>query len=144
MKDQSNEPCWSLFFCLTFSFLHDSFPISNLKETHTHIHKPKWFYLWSLSSILLISFKNVIIWASLVAQTVKLLPVVQKTWVQSLGQEHSLEKGMATHSSILAGEFHRESSLVGCSPWGHKELDRTEWLTLSLFHFKLHGAALNK
>ena len=33
---------------------------------------------------------------------VKNLPTVQETWVQSLGQEYSLEKGMATHSSILA------------------------------------------
>ena len=40
--------------------------------------------------------------ASLVAQTVKNLPVMQETWVQSLGQEDPLEKEMATHSSILA------------------------------------------
>ena len=40
--------------------------------------------------------------ASLVAQTVKNLPAMQGTQVQSLGQEDSLEKGMATHSSILA------------------------------------------
>ena len=40
--------------------------------------------------------------ASLVAQTVKILPVMQETWVQSLGQEDPLEKGMATHSSIFA------------------------------------------
>ena len=35
-------------------------------------------------------------------QMVKNLPVMQKTWVQSLGREDPLEKGMATHSSILA------------------------------------------
>ena len=40
-------------------------------------------------------------WASLMAQTVKSLPVMQETWVQSLGPEDSLEQGMATHSSIL-------------------------------------------
>jgi len=34
--------------------------------------------------------------------TVKNLPAMQETWVQSLGQEDPLEKGMATHSSILA------------------------------------------
>jgi len=39
---------------------------------------------------------------SLVAQTVKNLPAMQETQVQSLGQEDPLEKGMATHSSILA------------------------------------------
>ena len=36
------------------------------------------------------------------AQTVKNLPAMQETWVQSLGQGDPLEKGMATHSSILA------------------------------------------
>ena len=40
--------------------------------------------------------------ASLVAQMVKSPPVMQEIWVQSLGQKHPLEKGMATHSSILA------------------------------------------
>ena len=42
------------------------------------------------------------VWASLVAQTVKRLPAMRETWVQSLDQEDLLEKGMATHSSILA------------------------------------------
>ena len=41
-------------------------------------------------------------WASLAAQTVKNLPVVQETWVRYLGQEDPLEKGMATCSSMLA------------------------------------------
>ena len=41
-------------------------------------------------------------WASLVAQLVKNLPVRQETWVQSLCWEDPLEKGKATHSSILA------------------------------------------
>ena len=40
--------------------------------------------------------------ASLVAQLVKNLPAMWEIWVQSLGQEHPLEKGMETHSSILA------------------------------------------
>ena len=41
-------------------------------------------------------------WASLVAQLVKNLPAMWETWVQSLGWEDALEKGKATHSSILA------------------------------------------
>ena len=41
-------------------------------------------------------------WASLVAQTVKNLPAIRETWVQSLGWEDPLEEDMATHSSILA------------------------------------------
>jgi len=40
--------------------------------------------------------------ASLVAQTVKNLPAMLETWVQSLGWEDPLEKGTATHSSIVA------------------------------------------
>ena len=41
-------------------------------------------------------------WASLVAQMVKNLSAMQENWVQLLGWEDPLEKGMATHSSILA------------------------------------------
>ena len=41
-------------------------------------------------------------WASLVAQLVKNPPAMQETWVRSLGWEDPLEKGTATHSSILA------------------------------------------
>ena len=39
------------------------------------------------------------------AQLVKNLPAMQETWIQSLGQEDPLEKGMATHASILAWEI---------------------------------------
>ena len=42
------------------------------------------------------------LWASLVAQTLKFLPAMRETQVQSLGWEDPLEKEMATHSSILA------------------------------------------
>ena len=41
-------------------------------------------------------------WASLVAQLVKNSPAMWETWVQSLGGEDPLEKGKATHFSILA------------------------------------------
>ena len=40
--------------------------------------------------------------ASLVAQRLKHLPLMQETWVRSMGQEDPLEKEMATHSNILA------------------------------------------
>ena len=46
--------------------------------------------------------------ASLVAQMVKTLPAKQETWAQSLGQEDPPEKGMATHSSILASSSWNE------------------------------------
>ena len=41
-------------------------------------------------------------WVSPVDQMVKILPAVWETWIQSLSWEDPLEKGMATHSSILA------------------------------------------
>ena len=50
------------------------------------------------------------------AQMVKILPAMQETWVQSLGWEDSLEKEMATHSSILAMDSY--------SPRGHKSWTR--------------------
>ena len=59
--------------------------------------------LKTLFLLLLISYYLLITYylPSLVAQTVKRLPTVQETWVQSLGQENPLEKETATHSSIL-------------------------------------------
>ena len=50
----------------------------------------------------------------------------QETWVRFLGQEGPLEKGMATHSTILAWESHGQRSLAGCGPWFCKESDTTE------------------
>ena len=49
---------------------------------------------------------------------------MQKRQVQSLDWEDALEKKMATH--FLPGKFHGKKSLVGYSPWGCKESDRTE------------------
>ena len=55
---------------------------------------------------------------SLVAQTVNKLSAKQETQVQSLNQEDLQEKGMATHSSILAWSIPWLRNLVGYSPWG--------------------------
>ena len=58
------------------------------------------------------------------AQTVKRLPTMQETWVQSLVREDLLEKEMATHTPVfLPGKSHGQRRLVGYSPWGHKESD---------------------
>ena len=67
--------------------------------------------------------------AFLVVQTVKNLPAIQEAWVQYLGQKDPLQNRKATHSSILAWEIHRQRSLMGYSPWGHKESDTTQRLT---------------
>jgi len=53
------------------------------------------------------------LWASLVAQMVKNLPVVQETQVQFLGQEDPLEVEMATTPVFLPGEFDGQRSLAG-------------------------------
>ena len=60
---------------------------------------------------------------------VKNLPAMQETWVW----ENPLEKGMATHSSILAWRNHGQRSLAGYSPWGRKESDTTKQLTHTHF-----------
>ena len=61
---------------------------------------------------------------------VKNLSAMHETWVRSLGQEYPLEKGMVTHSSILAWKIPWTEEPEGL--WGHKELDMTERLTLSI------------
>ena len=60
------------------------------------------------------------------AQTVKRLPTMWETWVQSLGREDLLEKEMATHSSVLAWRIPGTGILVGYHLWGRTELDTTE------------------
>ena len=50
-------------------------------------------------------------------------------WVLSLGWEDPVEKGMGTHSSILAWRIPWTEEPGGCGPWGLNELDTTEQLT---------------
>ena len=75
-----------IFFCLFLLFLYLYFKKS-FQFGNDHFFKEM--------------INTSIDWASLVAQIVKSLPVMQETWVQSLGWEDPLEKGKATHSSIL-------------------------------------------
>ena len=64
--------------------------------------------------------------------TVKNMPAIQETWVRSLGWKDPLEKGMATHTSILAWRIPRTEEPGGLySPWGREESDTTERLTLT-------------
>ena len=66
------------------------------------------------------------------ALRVKHLPAMQETWVRSLGQEDSLGEGDGNPLQYSCLEkSHGWRSLVGYSPWGHKELDMTS-LSLSL------------
>ena len=56
----------------------------------------------------------------------KNLPAIKETWVQTLGQEDPLEKGMATHSSILAWRI-PWTECGGLQSMGSQESDMTEW-----------------
>ena len=69
-------------------------------------------------------------WASLVAQLVKNPPALGKTWIRSLGGEDPLEKEQLSTPVFWPGEFHGLYS-----PWGHKESDTTEQISLSLFTY---------
>ena len=84
------------------------------------------FHSYQIFHLLKLIFKSSL--TSLVAKTVKHLPTMWETQLQSLGEEDLLEKEMATHSSILPGKSHGWRSLVGYSPWGRKESDTTERL----------------
>ena len=81
------------------------------------------FYLWRANSEL---------WASLVAPMVKILPGMQKTWVRSLGWEDPLQKGTATHSSILAWRIPWTEEPVGYNPWGRRV--GHDWVTHTHTH----------
>ena len=63
-----------------------------------------------------------------VAQLVKNLPATQETWVQSLGREDPLEKGMATHSSILAWRIPWTEEPGGLQSTGSQRVE-CDWLT---------------
>ena len=95
------------------ALIHQSSP----KSTYLHLRAFNPFPLWR---------------ASLVVETVEKLPAMQETQVRSLGQEDPLEKGMATYSSILPGEFHGQRRLAGYSPWDRKDWT---WLSDQYFHF---------
>ena len=69
---------------------------------------------------------------------VKNLPAMWETRVQSLGWEDPLEK--VRLPTPVPGEFHGQRSLAGYSPWGSKESDTTEQLTLSLSAGYIPGA----
>ena len=75
--------------------------ISWLQSPSTVILEPKKRKSVTTSTFSL-SIYHAVMCASLVAQRLKHLPVMQETWVRSLGREDPLEKQMATHSSILA------------------------------------------
>ena len=77
---------------------------------------------------------------SLMAQMLKTLPVRQETWFNPWVRKIPWRREWKPIPEFLPGEFHGQKSLVGYSPWGHKESDMTEQLTLH-FLFTFMGQA---
>ena len=73
-------------------------------------------------------WSNSHIWASLVAQTVKHLPAMRETRFNSWVGKIPWRRKWQPTPVLLPGKLHGLRSLVGYSPWGHKESDTTEWL----------------
>ena len=87
------------------------------------------------------SIKALLVWvrtATLQTSLAENPPARWETWVQSLGGEDPLEEGMATHSSILAGEspMGRGAWWATYSPWNQKQLDTTERLSTAQPFFR--------
>ena len=91
--------------------------------------------------------------ASLAAQTVQNLPATQETWIQSLDREHPVEKGMATHSSILAWRIPWTKKSGGLQFMGsqrvrhnwmnyHRYIHSKNYMRYSTLHYKI-GSALD-
>ena len=78
--------------------------------------------------------------ASLVPKLVKNLPAMQETRVRFLGWEDPLEKEMQPTPVFLPGEFYGQRLLEGYSPWGRKELDMTERISLLKSNKKTNSA----
>jgi len=87
------------------------------------------FYFWEINGIYLCIFLEYGLGA-LLTQMIKNLPAIQETWVPFLGGEDPLEKGMATHASILAWRLPRTEEPGGLQSVVLKELDITEQVTL--------------
>ena len=92
--------------CFSSSLIDEpSFPIIWMYELY---HLPEshaaWICFWALCSISFVSLSNPgpQMNCTILAQLVNNPPAMRETWVQSLGWEDCLEKGKATHSSILA------------------------------------------
>ena len=88
-----------------------------------HIKEP-----WCDISSKSLSNGRVLFKGSLIAQSVKNLPAMQETWVRFLGWEDTLEKEMATHSSILAWRIPWTEEPGGLQSMGSQESDTTERL----------------
>ena len=124
-----NTSIYSFFHSFFFQLLLPSCPASLL-----HLLKVSWVSHIALDKSVIISVGTMKViriqkHPSLVAQMVKNLPALWETWVQSLGLEDPLQKGLATHSSVLAWRIPWTEEPGQHSLWVCKELVMTERLS---------------
>ena len=103
-------------------WLCDSLP--HLLQIFVQISPSRWSPFWPLHSVCTYTSQG----ASLVAWTVKNLPTMQETWIRFLGWGHPLEKGMATHSSILAWRIPWTEEPGGLQSMGLQRVGH-DWVT---------------
>ena len=100
--------------------------INNVEGKKNKVFISSFEYKGHVSTHFQYLFLYIIFRASLVTQMVKNLPAMQETWVQFLGQEEPLKRQPIP--GFLPEESHGQRSLVGCSPWGWKELTKLKQL----------------
>ena len=129
LDGQSQWPCLPSVVCMVsdqkkkFTFVFSL--LVSLLESPCNAGDPGLIIGWGRSTGEGIGYPAQYSWASLVAQMVKNPRAVQETWVQSPNPEDHLEKGVATHSSILGLE----------NPTDRGAWDEKSWTWLSNFHF---------
>ena len=111
-----------VLFCFVLFLIFFSFHIGE-KKAYSHCHA----WIW-------ISFDRAHLWTSLVAQMIMNLPEVQETQIWVLSGEDPLEKGMATHSNILAWRIPWTEESGGLQSIGLQRV-RHDWVTFTFFHF---------
>ena len=107
-----------IYTAYTYTYIYTAYMHIHIYiYTHTHTH----------------THTHTLFGASLVSQKVKNPSAMWETQVLSLQGEDPLEKGMATHSCILAWKIHGQRSLAGYSPWSHRESDMIERLSMHTY-----------
>ena len=93
-----------ILYLICFLFCDTNLLLEYFKPTHTHTHTQIYIYIYMYVCVCVYVcvYTHTYIWAFLVAQTVNNLPAIQETWVQTVGWEDPVEKGMTTQYSILA------------------------------------------
>ena len=126
--------CWPCYrsagnFLIRLSFLFsERNSLMHLLCTFLFFYLPQPSWTWDLRAVPQQR-------ASLVAQTVKNLPEVWETWVPSLSREDPLEKGMATHSSILARRTPWTEEPGGLQSMGFQKVEH-DWVTNTFTNIK--------